>query len=85
MIEVEYDGMKKLSKEEALIKQVVETVLKEEGIQREVEVYVTLTNNESIHKTNLETRHIDRPTDVLSFPMFEREEIEELRRRLNEQ
>ena len=79
MIEVDYDGIKKLPKEEKLIKQVVETVLKEEAIQREVEVYITLTNNESIHKTNLETRKVDRPTDVLSFPMFEREEIPSLK------
>lgn len=84
MIEIDYDGIKKLSKEEKLIKQVVETVLQEEGVQSEVEVYVTLTNNECIHKTNLETRNVDRPTDVLSFPMFEREEIPMLKEKRKE-
>ena len=79
IIEVDYDGIKKLPKEEKLIKRVVTTVLTEEGVQKNLEVYITLTNNESIHKTNKETRQVDRPTDVLSFPMFERDEIAALK------
>ena len=35
----------------------------------EAEVNVLFTNNEGIHELNLEYRNIDRPTDVLSFPM----------------
>ena len=38
------------------------------------EVSITLTNNEYIHKLNLEYRKIDRPTDVLSFALNESEE-----------
>lgn len=37
----------------------------------DVEVNVLLTTNEAIHIINSETRNIDRPTDVLSFPMIE--------------
>lgn len=37
----------------------------------EAEVSVTLVNKEQIHQTNLEFRQVDRPTDVLSFPMME--------------
>ena len=74
-IEINYDDIDILPKEEILIKKVIETVLKEEKIIQELEVYVTLTNNEKIHTINLEQRNVDRPTDVLSFPMFEREEI----------
>ncbi len=37
----------------------------------EVELCVTITDNEEIHKINKEHRGIDRPTDVLSFPMIE--------------
>lgn len=36
----------------------------------EAEVNLTLVDNESIHKINREYRQIDRPTDVLSFPML---------------
>ena len=35
----------------------------------EAEVNVLLTDNEGIHQINLDTRGIDAPTDVLSFPM----------------
>ncbi len=40
----------------------------------EVQVNVLLTDNETIHEMNRENRNIDRPTDVLSFPMIEWEE-----------
>jgi probable rRNA maturation factor len=36
----------------------------------EAEVNLTLTDNEGIHTINKEFRQIDRPTDVLSFPML---------------
>lgn len=39
------------------------------------EVSVTFCDNEYIHKLNKEYRSIDKSTDVLSFPMYEREEI----------
>jgi len=37
----------------------------------EAEVNVLFTDNEGIHEMNKEYREIDRPTDVLSFPMVE--------------
>ena len=40
------------------------------------EVSVTLTDNAYIHELNREYRHIDRPTDVLSFALNESEEPE---------
>ena len=36
----------------------------------EAEVNVTLTDNEGIHAINKEFRNMDKPTDVLSFPML---------------
>lgn len=80
VIEIDYDGINKMPEEEKLIKKVVKTVLKEEQILKDLEVYITLTNNEQIHKVNFEQRKVDRPTDVLSFPMFEREEIPYLKK-----
>ena len=79
IIEINYDEINELPNEELLIKNVIETVLKEEKVIQDLEIYVTLTNNENIHKINLEQRNVDRPTDVLSFPMFEREEIKLLK------
>ncbi len=78
MIEISYNQIKEKVNEE-LLRKVVQTVLTLEGIRHEVDVYITLTNNEEIHKINREYRAVDRPTDVLSFPMYEREEIEKLR------
>lgn len=79
IIEINYDEIDELPKEEKLIKTVIQTVLKEEKVIQDLEIYVTLTNNEKIHITNKETRNVDRPTDVLSFPMFERDEIHYLK------
>ncbi|GGK18622.1 endoribonuclease YbeY [Caldalkalibacillus thermarum] len=40
----------------------------------EGEVSVTLVNDEEIRELNRQYRNKDRPTDVLSFPMYEAEE-----------
>ena len=40
----------------------------------EAEVSVTITDLDGIHAINKEFRDIDRPTDVLSFPMIEYKE-----------
>ena len=79
MIEVNYNAISELPNEEKLIKEVVSRVLEEEKVLPEVDVYITLTNNEKIHKINKEYRDVDRPTDVLSFPMYERDEIADLK------
>ena len=80
MVEVNYKEIDELPKEEELIKNVVHKVLEEENIREDIEVYVTLTNNNEIHKINKEYRNVDRPTDVLSFPMYERDEIYKLKK-----
>lgn len=78
MIEIFYDETENIE-EEKLIEKVVTVVLEEEKIKKKLNVYVTLTNNENIRRINAEHRNIDRATDVLSFPMYEREEIDGLR------
>lgn len=40
----------------------------------EAEVNLLLVDNEAIHKINREYRNIDRPTDVLSFPLLSYDE-----------
>ena len=39
-------------------------------------VNIILTNSENIRNFNKQYRNIDSETDVLSFPMFEKEELE---------
>lgn len=56
---------------EAQIRRSVLAALEEEGIDTPCIVEVCVTDDEGIHQTNLEMRGVDRPTDVLSFPMFE--------------
>lgn len=53
---------------------VVDAVLDYEGCPYEAMVEILLTMNEEIHAMNKEFREIDRPTDVLSFPMVDYEE-----------
>lgn len=60
----------------ALIRRSVKAALDYEGFDTDCEVSVTFTDNEGIHALNNEYRGIDRPTDVLSFPMYEREELQ---------
>ena len=54
-----------------LIRRAVKATLVSEEFERPAEVSVTIVDNEAIHEINLEHRGIDRPTDVLSFPMFD--------------
>ena len=55
----------------ALVKRAVLAALREENITEECTLDVTLTDDETIHGINLEHRGVDRPTDVLSFPLNE--------------
>ena len=69
----EQDRITVTPKMRGLIQRAVNNSLKLEGFKRPCEVSVTLTDNERIHLINKEQRGIDRPTDVLSFPIFDEE------------
>ena len=66
-INKEFEEAKELDYRQA-ITNAVQAAYKEVNCPFEVEVNVILTDNDNIHAINLETRGIDRPTDVLSFP-----------------
>ncbi|MGN0242682.1 MAG: rRNA maturation RNase YbeY [Lachnospiraceae bacterium] len=59
--------------EENIIRTVIEAALDYVKCPYEAEISVLLVDNEAIHEINREYRGIDRPTDVLSFPMLEYE------------
>ncbi len=55
------------------IKRCIEATLDAEGIEALCEINVLVTDDMGIHAINLASRKVDKPTDVLSFPMFELE------------
>ena len=52
-----------------LIRKAIRAALKVEQVTVPCQVTVRITGDEEIHQLNLEHRNVDRPTDVLSFPM----------------
>lgn len=56
------------------LKNCMEKTLEYESFEDDVEISLTITDNKGIHEQNLAVRGIDRPTDVLSFPLLECEE-----------
>lgn len=77
--EIEYVDYSENKKLEELINKVLEECFKTEKIDSyNLYISVTLTNPEYIRKLNKEYRQIDKETDVLSFPMFEKDEIKSL-------
>ena len=59
---------------EELASKVIEASLDYVECPYDVEVNLLLTMNQEIHQMNMDFRQIDRPTDVLSFPMVDYEE-----------
>ena len=77
--EIIYDGIDPNKEYEDIINKVINECFTNEGIDGlKLYVSITLTVPEVIHRLNKEFRQIDRPTDVLSFPMFEPDEIKEM-------
>ena len=57
----------------SIIGKCIEATLNAENIPVKCEINVLVTNDKGIHAINKASRDIDRPTDVLSFPMFQLE------------
>ena len=68
LIETEVDGAGPYAD---LLRRVIPAALEAEGVGFPCEVDVLFTDDAGIHAINLEQRGVDRPTDVLSFPMFD--------------
>lgn len=60
---------------EKIIQDIIPAALDYEECPYEAEVNVILTDNDAIREINRDYRQIDAPTDVLSFPMIDFEEV----------
>ena len=76
IIENEQDKLEFTTELEEIMQKAVSTTLRTVGADEETdfEVSILITDDEGIHQINKETREIDAPTDVLSFPILEFDE-----------
>lgn len=79
MEQIEYIDIEEKKEYKDIIDKVIKKCFETERVN-ETNLYINiiLTNGENIRKINKEYRNIDKETDVLSFPMFEKDEIESL-------
>ena len=75
--EVIYKDINENKDYEKVIEKVLNKCFEEENLENsKLYITITLTNPENIRTINKQYRNIDRATDVLSFPMFEKEELD---------
>ena len=57
----------------SIIRKCIHSTLEAEGVDVKCEINVLVTDDAGIRIINRESRDLDKPTDVLSFPMFQLE------------
>ena len=78
-VQIEFWDIPENEEYKQIIKKVVEKCFIEENLLKtNLYLNVILTNPETIRKTNKQYRELDKETDVLSFPMFQKDEIDNL-------
>ncbi len=79
LYEIQYLDIEENKKYNDIISKVIEECFKIENLlDSKLYVSIILTTPENIRKYNKQYRNIDKETDVLSFPMFEKQEIENM-------
>ena len=77
MYEIVYKDVQENEKYEEIVKKVLEQCFKEEDmLDSKLYITITFTTPQNIKEINKKYRNIDKATDVLSFPMFEKDELE---------
>lgn len=83
MIDLNYDlGLYQSNTTEEMIsniKKVIDITMESEGFYGVYEVSLSFVDDNEIQSLNLEYRGKNSPTDVLSFPMFEKDELESIK------
>ena len=76
MYEILYQGIEPKKEYDEIVKKVLTQCFEEERLnQSKLCITITLTTPQNIQKINKAYRGIDKATDVLSFPIFERDEL----------
>ncbi len=87
VVEIHFLEIEEKEELKVFIKNIVQTCFAEEQLN-DLNFYlsITLTTPEEIHKLNKQYRNVDKETDVLSFPMFEKQELEQIKneKRINQ-
>lgn len=79
LVAIHFEDIEENKEHENKIIEVLQKCFEEEKLQNlNLYISVTLTTPNTIKSLNKEYRNIDRATDVLSFPMFEKNEIDEI-------
>ena len=77
--EIVWKDIKQNEELEAIIEKVIQKCFEVEHINpTSLYICVTLTDPKNIREINKKYRNIDKETDVLSFPMFEKDELDKL-------
>ncbi|MCR5146641.1 MAG: rRNA maturation RNase YbeY [Clostridia bacterium] len=78
-VELVYNGVQENDEYEKIIDLVIDKCFHVEKLENlNLYISVTLTTPAEIRKINNQFRNIDKETDVLSFPMFEKIELDEM-------
>ena len=84
IVQIEYEGIEPKKEYEELIQMVINRCFVEEQLlQANLYIAITLTTPQNIRTLNQQYRNIDKETDVLSFPMFEKKEVQEIQKQTN--
>lgn len=79
LVQIEYVDIEPNKEYEDLINRVVKRCFEiEDLLSKKLYISITLTTPAQIKKINEQYRNIDKETDVLSFPMFEKDEISKI-------
>lgn len=80
ILEINYLDIEENEEDEKIIKKVLNKCFEEEKLKdKKLYVNVVLTDSKNIQVINKEHRGIDSKTDVLSFPMYEKGELDNIK------
>ena len=79
LVSLNFEGVDENKSYKELIEKIIKKCFCEEKLENlNLYINIILTTPEEIRNLNKEYRNIDKETDVLSFPMFEKKEIDEI-------